>query len=99
VTNDINVYRVVINGVEVGNGGTFVTTMVELLAKEDVWLEITVYAADCDPEWRSATPPPPRGSPPPALYSYTFDMSTIPPSAGTRDEPIMTTLATSSTTH
>jgi hypothetical protein len=60
VTNDINVYRVVINGVEVGNGGTFVTTMVELLAKEDVWLYITVYAADCDPEWRSATPPPPR---------------------------------------
>ena len=80
VANDINVHDIMVNGEQVGNGGTVITRMTELLAKEDTWLEITVWAANCHPEWRSAIPPPPANPPPPGLYSYTFNMSTIPPS-------------------
>jgi len=54
ITNDVNVYRITVNGDDIERGDAYTTTMDDLLAREDVWIDIKVYAANCDPDWASA---------------------------------------------
>ena len=52
VANDVNVFKIEVNGVELANGEEYRTTMAELLRREDVVARIEVFAANCDPAWR-----------------------------------------------
>lgn len=52
VANDVNVFKIVVNGDEIANGEEYRTTMAELLRREDVVTRIEVFAANCDPAWR-----------------------------------------------
>ena len=54
VSNDINAYRLSVNEDEVGSGGTFTTTMADLLAREDVMFDIEVRAKSCGPTYEPA---------------------------------------------
>ena len=56
IANDVNAYRVVVNGVDVGSGGAATTSMSVLLAREDVTLRVEVYARSCDPDWEGYGP-------------------------------------------
>ena len=52
VANDVNVYKIEVNGVLIGNGVETRTAMAELLRREDVELRVTVFAATCAPSYR-----------------------------------------------
>lgn len=54
VSNDVDAFRVSVNDDDVGSGGTFITTMADLLAREDVVLDIEVRAKSCGPTYQPA---------------------------------------------